>query len=232
MSWSLRRKQHGSVYQVHEYASQLGVERRKNPRAKYPSQNLSSLPSVFYGSYSVPVQDVSVGGVCLLDVEDRLEQQTGNEVEFRLIWPDGEQIVRSRIVARVNPRVHVQFLNLNPDRAEAISKAIVPGIRGTAMRPVDHPHQRIQLDAEEIYTSVHGDSLVINKAGTIIAGLNLLGREYTITRHFWPKIEKKYYVSPLEFEAILIFMANIPQASERCRELLKRLQSLYFEGRL
>jgi len=220
------------VYGVQNYAAQLGIERRRNTRILYPHQNLSCLPSIFYGSRSIKIHDISAGGVCLIDKEDHLGPHAGQDLELRLIWPDCERVVKCRMVSRVDVRRHIQFLDLEGDRAEAIKRAIVPGVAGQTMKPlVGETDPSVQLQAREVWNSTQGDTLTFTHDVHVLAEMTVNTKAYRFFRDSWPVDSENKPATSSEVERILIFLVNCPRPSAAIRDLHSLVQSLYFEGR-
>lgn len=234
MFWRRKKKDNAAIISdVKAYAAQLGIERRRNARILYPPhQNLNLLPGVFFGSRSMRVQDLSVGGVCLIDKDDYLGPNAGQELDLRLIWPECERVVRCRLISRVDHRRHIQFMDLSGERCEAIQAAIKPGMLGQSMRP-SHPVGRgIHLEARELWTSGNGDSLTFVEDVHAVAEITLGEATYRLMKDAWPVNSENQPASPREVERILIFLFNFPRPSAAVTELKAQLQSFYFEGRV
>lgn len=220
-----------TVYSVQSYAAQLGIERRRNTRILYPNQNLSSLPSFFFGGRSLAVHDLSAGGVCLLDKDDHLGPDAGNEIELRLIWPDCERVVRCRLVSCVDVRRHIQFLDLEGERSEAIKRAIVPGVLGQTMKPLMMARENpVQLKAREIWSSTKGDTITFVEDAQMLAEIVLDSRIFRVAKDGWPTTEDGQPASLRDLEAIVLFLINFPKPSPAIQFLRTQIQTLYFEG--
>lgn len=216
---------------VQSYANKLGIERRLSVRVRFPTQFLTSLPSVFYGPNAVTVHDLSVGGCCLLDDADHMGPNAGNDIELRMIWPASEKTVRARIVSRVHNRRHIQFLDISPDIVASIRAAIAPGVLGITVTPlIDRPPGGIPIYAREVWTSLNGECLSLLDDIHVAAELHLDGRDYKFLRNAWPVKADGQPASPLEVENILIFIENISRPSAALKELKAQLQTIYFEG--
>jgi hypothetical protein len=230
MFWRRKKKSATAISSnVKAYASQLGIERRRQARILCPHQNLNILPSFFFGTRSLRVHDISVGGACLIDQEGHMGPSAGQEIELRLIWPECERLVRCRLVSRVDHRRHVQFLDLG-DRREAIEAAIGPGVLGQSMRP-SHPAGRdIQLTARELWTSGNGDSLTFVDDVHALADITMAEASFRLMKDAWPMNPSGRPATPREFERILIFLCNFPRPSASVTALKARLQAIFFEG--
>ncbi len=217
---------------VQSYASKLGIERRQSVRVRYPEPYLSSLPSVFYGEKKLRVNDMSVGGCCLIDEQEHLGPSAGVEVQLRLIWPEGERVVRARIVAYVHIRRHIQFLDPAPEMVQAIKSALAPGVLGLTMKPlIEREAGQLALHASEVWTSMNGESLVFLDDIHVAAELHLQGHDFRFMRDAWPVTRKNQPATPLETENIIVFLENIPQPSPAILSLKSQLQTLNSEGR-
>lgn len=218
-----------NVSPVHTLASRLGVERRYSPRAKFPDQAaFVTLPTILFSGQIIRMRDLSVGGCCLWDSKELLGPQIGQDVLLTMRWKDADEPVRARIVSRVDHRRHVQFLNLQSSRQDQIKSLIAPGIAGLDMRPsslsVGSPGPI--LDAKEIWTSLKGDSLTIEEDVHRLAAAHINGLDLIILREAWPTTKEKSPASPREFEALLLFLANIPNPSQNVKALLEKLGRL------
>jgi hypothetical protein len=229
--WRKKQAAAPKVSSVQAYAAQLGVERRRQARILYPHHNLNLLPSVFFGTRSLRVHDLSVGGACLIDKEDFMGPNAGHDLELRLIWPECERVVRCRMVSRVDTRRHIQFLDLEGERVEAINSAINPGVLGQSMRITQLTSREPRLEARELWTSVNGDALSFADDVHVIAELTFAGQTFRLLKEAWPLDSGNQPASPRDVERMLIFLFNFPRPSESVNTLKQQLQSFYFEGR-
>lgn len=226
-----RSPEENAISLVQNYAHQLGIERRQSVRVRYPEPYLSRLPSVFFGEHKLQVHDMSVGGCCLMDPREYLGPNAGNEVELRLIWPEGEKNIRARIVAYVHVRRHVQFLDMAPDLIQVIKDALAPGVLGLTMKPLIEPDRHhLALHASEVWTSLNGETLSFLDDIHIAAELHLDGKDYRFARDSWPVTPANQPATPKEFENILVFLENVPQPSAAVIALKNQLHTLYSEG--
>lgn len=232
MFWSKRKAvvkhQSSELYQL---ADRLGVERRQNVRVRYPRIECKILPTVQFEDKKLRVHDISAGGCCLLDAEGWLGPSIGTDVHLVLRWPDGAASVHGRIVSRVDHRRHIQFLNLPAARAEQIKAAISPGIRALSMRPVIPPvEQGPSVDAREMWSSIQGDTVIIEDHMHRLAQITLWGTQYTLYKHAWPV---KGAATPLgrnELTELILFLSNIPVPSELLTALIGHMESMSLEG--
>lgn len=233
MFW--RRKKNSDndpVYGVQNFAAQLGIERRRNTRILCPSEDLTSLPSVFFGARRLQVHDISVGGLCLKDADNILGPEAGIELELRLMWPGLERMVRSRLVSRVDVRRHVQFLNLDEERAEYIKRSIAPGILGQTMKPVLAGTQSsVKVQAREIWSSIKGDCLTFSASSQDYVELTLSGKTFRILQSSWPVTALGTPAETIEVEEILLFLFNCPRPSPALLDLQAQLRASLVKGR-
>jgi hypothetical protein len=232
MIWRRKKAQPDeTVSMVQAYASKLGIERRRTVRIQYPGFSLASLPAIYYGPHLMKVFDLSVGGVGLLDEENRMGSDTGNTIELKLVWPDCTRTVRCKLVARVHDRRHIQFLDLAEERVEALRRAIAPGALGQAMKSVlKTENSAVELAAKEVWSSLSGDSLVLTLDVHKQADLHINGRDFKIMKSAWPLNANGKPASSAEFEEILIFLTNIFHPSTGVSILKSQLQRIYLEG--
>lgn len=226
--WRQKKTEIAEVSPVHTLAARLGIERRKNPRVLFPQNAaFATIPTVFFNGSVIAMRDLSVGGCCLWDPNEKLGSQIGQEIELTLRWNLGEEIIKARLISRVDHRRHIQFLNLSAELEGELKKLIAPGVSAHDLKPVElkHEHQQ-QLLAKEIWTSIHGDSAIIDHDVQLLASLHIMGKGYRLLKESWPQRGDGSAVSPREFELILLFLANIPSPSVDLKKLLERLVKL------
>lgn len=214
-----------SVFTVNEHAAKLGIERRLHVRVRYPLRALTTLPQASYQGRTLFVFDISAGGLCLLDPEDHLGPDAGQKVELTLRWPKIERRVSCRLVSRVHDRRHIQFLDLESERAESIKRAIDDGVRGLAMKPVIVPvaTRTPALAARELWNSVHGDSLSFFDDIHLLADATVNGKSFRIHKESWPAGAEGKAATVEDVEGLLLFLANLPNPSPAVKNLLSQL---------
>ncbi len=220
-----------AVSLVQNYASQLGIERRQSVRVRYPSLRLTSLPQVRFEAHELRVQDMSVGGCCLLDENEHLGPSVGVDVELNLNWLNREYRVRSRIVAYVHLRRHIQFMDQNAEMAQLIKQALAPGALGLAIKPLmgaDSTH--LDFHAHEAWASLNGESISFVDDVHVAAEIHVGGSEYLFLRNAWPVRRDRTAATLLEVESLLVFLENIPQPSSNLITLKAQMQTIYEEG--
>lgn len=211
-------------------ATQLGLEKRFSPRVSYPPKTNAGLPSISFNGRPLRVHDLSVGGCSLIDPTEVFGPDVGQEVELRLTWTTGEDVVRARLVGRVDHRRNFQFLDLAPARAERIRGLIGPGVRGLDLRgSVAASRGGPNLEAIEFWTSLAGDSVTIESHLQRIASVYIQGKTISVLRDSWPLDERSQPISRTDFDALTLFLANIPQRSRALGEILFLLEELGHE---
>lgn len=227
--WSKPRNPQPTV-EVQELAKQLGIERRTNVRVRSPLIGTTLLPRFKAAGKILRLQDLSVGGCCLVDEQEILGPNVGSEFELCLEWDHRTANVNSRIVGRVDHKRHIQFLNLPDSWLTQIRKAMESGVRGLNMRTnLPRSSNGPLLEAREIWLSAQGDSLVFHDDILIRAEVTISQNIYRIYIEAWPTTAEGQTLSRDQFEAILLFLANVPQPSQLIKELVHDLERLHAE---
>jgi len=207
-------------------ATKLGVERRLNVRVRYPNNvRVCRLPEVEFEGHALKVQNISIGGCAVLDPVEYLGPSVGHELTLSLKWSTVAEGVRARVVSRVDHRRHIQFLNLSNNRQTQLVKSMAYGVRALSMVKHAHASERgPAMDAVELWSSAHHDSLIVETDVHRLAQLFVNGDQYVIYREAWPKRSKGEKCSRLEFEQLILFLANIPLPSPAVMGLLALLE--------
>jgi hypothetical protein len=212
---------------VNHLAGQLGVERRYAVRILYPQNYCTLLPTVYFNGSSLKVHDISVGGCCLLDPGEVLGASVGNDVHLVLRWKDGGISVHGRIVSRVDHNRHIQFSNLPKARAEELKIAISFGTRAQTVRSsMETVEQGPALQAREIWSSVHGDSVIIEDHIHRLAQITISGALYTLYKHAWPVKAVSTPLTRDELAGLIVFLCNIPQPTELLSALVAHVETM------
>ena len=215
---------------VQELAKQLGIERRTNVRVRSPFPATSLLPRFQSKGNYLRLQDLSVGGCCLIDDQEVLGPNVGAEIELDLEWDHRRIKVSSRIVSRVDHRRHIQFMNLPASWVQQIRQAMDSGVRGLNMRTnISTSGPGPTLDAQEIWMSAQGDSLAFRDDILVRAEVSLLQTVYRIYVDAWPTNVDGQSLGQEDFEKVLLFLSNIPQPSRLLKELLCDLERMHRE---
>lgn len=215
-------------------AERLGVERRLNVRVRYPrGARLCKLPGVRFQGSDLRVQDISVGGCCILDPYEILGSEIGQDIELEMRWMTGDEKVRARIVARVDHRRHIQFNELSAQRQNQLRKYMVSGVRGASLRKHLNPDPSGPgLAAAEIWSSLHGDTVTLENDLHRMAQVHLNAESFLFLKESWPiKESNSQMCSKIEFEQIILFLANIPYPSEKLSALMTSCEELLDRGR-
>lgn len=212
---------------VANLAGKLGVERRYAARIRYPHMDCPILPAMFFENCSLRVQDISVGGCCLIDPNEILGPTIGTDVHLILRWPDGSNSVHGRIVSRVDDKRHIQFLNLPKLRAEELKSAISMGTKAQSVKAsLETVDQGPLLQAREIWTSAHTDSVVIEDHVHRLAQITIGGAHYILYKHAWPVKDVSTPLSRFELARLIVFLCNIPQPSELLSALIAHVETM------
>jgi hypothetical protein len=228
MFWS-RRKTNvlKDTHSLQSLATQLGVERRLNVRVDYPqTPKICRLPEIYFQDNLLKVQNISVGGCCVLDPLEHLGPTIGHELELNLHWATTAERVKARIVSRVDHRRHMQFLDLTVGRRNQLVKSMAYGVRGQSLTRSAHASELgPSMDALELWSSPHRDSVILLKDMHRTAQIFFQNEEFVIYREAWPSKAPGGKCSRPEYEQLILFLANIPLPSPALRELLGFLES-------
>lgn len=216
-------------------ASRLGVERRVNVRVRYPNLvRVCKLPEISFAGHKFHVLDISVGGCCLLDPSEILGPTIGADFKLELNWTTGNELINARIASRVDQRRHIQFLNLGEKRQEQLKRFMSFGVRGLALRchgtSLD---SKLQLMAAELWSSLHGDSVIVERDMHRLAQIKIGDDEFMIFKEAWPaRANGQGTCSKIELEQLILFLTNIPKISEPLSAILAGLEDLLWSGDL
>lgn len=198
----------------------VGVERRQHLRVLLPQATCAILPQASFEGAPLNMHDISVGGCCLLDPSEILGPNVGNDLQLGLLWHDGYFKVHARIVARVDHKRHIQFLDLAADRADLIRSGIVSGALAQAvMQNAQFPDDGPVLEAREVWSSLNGDSVILEDHFHRLARVMLQETEIALYRDAWPMKDGAKPISRLEMDHLLLFLCNIPLPSKPLQEL-------------
>jgi hypothetical protein len=216
MFWNRKKKPQvteGPTLQA--LATKLGVERRFHVRVEYPPQvNVCRLPDIFFEGNKLKVQNISVGGCCLLDPYHVMGAKIGHDIELVVHWATVAETVKARIISGVDDRRHIQFLDLGARRQNQLRKSLVFGVRGSSMiRHAQASELGPTIQAVELWSSPHLDSVVLENDIHRIAQIYVNGEQFMIYREAWPSKSPQGKCGRAEFEQIILFIANIPQPS-------------------
>jgi len=232
MFWRKRKPQMDSQpTPLVQLAGRLGVERRYAVRIRYPQMDCQILPAIFFQNQPLKVHDISTGGCCLLDAQGLLGASVGNDVHLILRWPDGAASVHGRIVSRVDHKRHIQFLNMPKVRVDQLRQAIHPGSRGLNVRPMMKGVENGPvMQAREMWSSLDGDSVIIEDHVHRLAQIILVGSQYTLYKHAWPVKDVSTPVTRNELAHLILFLCNIPQPSDLMSALVAHVETMAPQG--
>ena len=215
---------------IQQLAKKLGIERRLSPRVRYPLTNLELLPSVHSDKFSLRIQDLSMGGCCLIDPKEVLGPSIGNDIRLQIRWENQISDIDARVVSRVDHRRHIQFLNLSNGWQKRIRSTIEPGVRGASLRmAVNATAVGPTLDAKEVWSAATGDCLILCSEVHRRASFNICGGIYNLFYEAWPTNKDGQSINRGEFEALLLFLVNVVQPTQLIKEMIQDLTRMHRE---
>jgi hypothetical protein len=184
-----------------------------------------------HGGTKLKIHDLSVGGCCLVDPLGVMGATVGHEILLNVHWPDGRETIRARLVAGVEQKRHIQFLNMPQNRIEELRALIEPATRGTFVRnhTGDKEHGP-SLEAREIWSSLHGDHVIIEDSVHRLGQSGLFAQEYNLYRNAWPVRGDAVPLTKSEVVALILFLSNINQPSALLTQFSLHLQQLALKG--
>lgn len=209
---------------IQQMASFSGVNRRKNIRVIYPRQEMAEkLPRIRYKGQEFPVQDISIGGACLIHRRTESEYIAGSDVILTLSWTDAEFLVPSQIVGLSFERIHIHFASLPPDVESRLNLSVKPGIIGNTFKKASvESNERITVSAKEIWIGNCGESLVFHKGVDDFTELFIFDLQFRF-RNGRP--EGSSIIDPAICSDILICLANINSPSERIQNFINEFET-------
>jgi hypothetical protein len=231
MFWRKRKTLYDEVSSIQELATRLGVERRKDVRIKYPPIGaICKLPEISFDGNMLEILNISIGGCLLLDPNEYLGPSIGQDVELYVHWPTATETMQARIVTRVDHRRHIQFLNIPDYRQQQIAKSLTPGLRGLGV----HNHAvgselSPTIEAAELWSSLLGDSVILEHDVHRLAQIHYENTQYTVYLQSWPVKNNGKQCTRVEYEQILLFLANIPAPSWGIKALIDVLGKMLKE---
>lgn len=171
--------------------------------------------------------DLSVGGACVQDPNNRLGLEIGKLHNLELRVLDRQESLQCRLVGiSRNINRHLQFLNLSPQALTQIALLVRYGVSGQKLRPVQSTSPHIlRLQAAELWTGSHGDSLAFYEPGELHAVLSINGMSLQFFHHLPPRLQmgadpqKSRPAKIGELADVLTCLENIQQPSPRAIEL-------------
>lgn len=208
-------------------AAAVGIERRQNFRITYaPGGAIGNLPSLTFMGNNLRIENISMGGCCLLDGEEVLGPAVGQDVTLSLHWVKDSQDVRCRIVSRVHQKRHIQFLNLSDRNRERVRHHFEPAYRGSVLRRVDSSSSpNMKLEACEIWVSNMEDAVTLFDHPHLRGSVLYRGVDYFCYRGSIPVFgsNRQRIVSEATFENVILMLSNVANASQELKGLLGEL---------
>ena len=224
---------YGDDRSLHELAAANHIDRRTNIRVRYPTAGgLGHLPSVKFEGQSVIPKNISIGGLCIEDLENQFGQQVGQEVVVHLDWGHYQTQLQAKMVG-VNLQLrHIQFIDIDHKALGLLRKIIAPGYVAEKMRRVKHEESHLRLSVEEIWLGDGGETLIFhfpNSADRWGAELHLFSHEVAVSSEFI-QIKKKYKskkdIRKTDLiKDILLVLGHLNETSTRVDNLIQRLSS-------
>lgn len=216
-------------------ATDNSLDRRRTARVQYPEfGNIETLPKVRFEGRPIKVQDISLGGICLIDSFDCLRSTVGNEIYLELVWSDGVIAQRSLIVAAGYDKRHLRFLDLDSKSFVRLNLLLKPGFLGLKMRKIlakeaDH----LNIGTHEMWVGMTGEALTIFPGTDLnmpLAEVSIYGTRIFLYRHGSPvycvktkdTIPGQRIREALLYD-LLIFVSNIRSQSQGLKNLLVNL---------
>jgi hypothetical protein len=208
---------------IHKMVTSNALNKRRNIRIRYPHFGaFGPFPKVTYQGSEMIVGNISVGGLLIIDDTEKFGTTVGEIVHLELQWPDIKVKVRAQIMGVNLQRRHVQFVDFQAAAFLRISKLVKPGYTGSRFHRV---HDDIgQLDSLELWVGPTGETLNFTKS-TRYAELTLQNEKILFQRGRPALYAKNNEPIPVVLlDDILVMIANLPDASERVKELLEIIE--------
>lgn len=215
---------HSSPTHLYEMAQRLNLERRLHPRVKLPrfaSEDFCG-PKVFFESHFIQLVDMSEGGVCLLDQEERVQARAGNDFNLTVSVGDHQDQVECRMVAMNLARRHVQFLNPPHQLILLLRDWIQTALRGQWLKvmssPSAHKNQPI------LWTSIYDDNLIWSQDPRWKYQLCVGEQNLNLSPNLRPvRSDTLKPISMEEYDRLLIFLENLSFSDEHSQTLIESL---------
>lgn len=216
-------------------ATDNSLDRRRAARVQYPELgNIETLPKVRFEGRPIKVQDISLGGICLIDSFDYLRSTVGNEIDLELVWADGVITQRSLIVAAGYDKRHLRFLDLDSKSFVRLNLLLKPGFLGLKMRKIlAKEAAHLDIGTHEMWVGITGEALTIFPGTDLnmpLAEVSIYGTRIFLYRHGSPvycvktkdTIPGQRIRESLLYD-LLIFVSNIRSQSPRLKSLVINL---------
>lgn len=211
-------------------ARRHGLDRRLYTRIMIPPSDYCYLPKIIFDGTEFLIVDISVGGACVADPEEKLLSFLSQSVELKLWWPDlSESLLLQVAGVSKNVNRHLQFLNLSYFSRLRIEDLVRMGCLGNKMSkagPVEKTP--IQLSVNELWTGPDGDVLQFFENPQIDGELNLGNLIIQFYHRSSPRVIsldglQSRPISRAEISQVIVFLANIKDKTPRLMRILFKL---------
>ena len=147
---------------IHRLVNKNHLNKRRTTRIKYPHLgSIEPFPQVFYANFELNVDNISVGGLLIIDDTDQFGGDIGDILPLDIRWSDFSIRVRGRIVGVQSQKRHIQFVDFDAQLYLRISHIVNVGQLGHGFHIVRNESGSLQAD--EMWLSTTGDSIVFFK---------------------------------------------------------------------
>lgn len=217
---------------LYEMAKGLSLERRLHPRVKIPVQNWKDFtgPRVIIEGQVFSMNDISEGGLCLLDPSESLEFKIGQQIN--LLIECGERFqVPSRLVAMNLTRRHIQFLEPSLLLRQSLREWIQSGLRGQWLKTVSA--SSVAQDHPILWSSIYDDNLTRSEDPRWQFNFYLDSEVYHLSSELWPVDgDELKPISVEKFDRLLMCFENLTftdEVSVFLKQMLFRVRRRSFE---
>ncbi|RME16399.1 MAG: PilZ domain-containing protein [Bdellovibrio sp.] len=205
------------------------IDRRHNSRTNVPLfGKLSPFPIVKFQDQVWKIENISIGGLCLVDEKEDIDIIVGSFLNLELKWHDVKGEVKARLVGTSLKRKHIQFISVPGNVMEKIRLLIKPGYLGKKFNKVKLSHKDIHAGIKELWLSPSGDHLKIFQEEKAI--FNFQNDDIFIENKQGPYLldsKKKKHLMPLSFiNDMIVCISNFKEPSEAVINLLRNLDQV------
>ncbi len=209
---------------IHRMVNQNQLNKRKNVRINYPYVGAVGLyPRVSYLGHELNVNNISLGGLLVVDDTDEFGDEVGEVVVLGFFWPDFSTKIRCRLVGANLQRRHIQFVDFNPQAFLRIGQIVKAGHMGQRFHRVHNDSGTLQ--AEEMWVGPTGESLVFtSKENPAELSIN---KEKILIKSGSKTISAltKKPISSVQVQETLVLLANFPKLSPNVKQLVEALNA-------
>ena len=212
-------------------ARKLNLDRREQVRIRVPEIPCSLAPRFLISGSEFPLVNISMGGVCLKDMQNIFSNEVGQELVVTMNWLDTTSLVRCRMVA-ISKHVqrHLCFVDLPPHLSQRIGKMVEAAMPGIKLRPLPIlKYSPAQTEALELWTGVGGESLAFYGADDLVAELVTVNLTYKFFQKIPPRVqlnETPTRTRPVKHQELfqaLLLLENVERPSYRIVQLIVHL---------